>query len=246
MGKQYAERDIMALDKHGGHYTRHLSAMTGEALHDKSDIAAELAYRDARIAELERYNLGLANESCELQERVARLNKALTRQANTATLGIDAAKKVAGSNLEQAKRLHAECSPQALESEREANAVLTEQIAKLEAHIASLKDDIEIHRVAEETQIALRERVQEERDALAAHVERISSCRLESGRIGIWSLNNALKETPATSLARRDAHKQREAVLEMANDLAHEFNDKQLEIIRKRAELLGQNAEGHQ
>lgn len=54
MGKQYAERDIMALDKHGGHYTRHLSAMTGESLHDKSDIAAELAWRDAEIARLER------------------------------------------------------------------------------------------------------------------------------------------------------------------------------------------------
>ncbi|MCP1316414.1 hypothetical protein [Halomonas sp. 707B3] len=54
MANQYAERDIMALDKHGGHYTRHLSAMTGEALHDKSDIAAELAWRDAEIARLER------------------------------------------------------------------------------------------------------------------------------------------------------------------------------------------------
>jgi len=53
MGNQYAGRDIMGLDKKGGHYSRHLSAMTGEALHDKSDIAAELAYRDARIAQLE-------------------------------------------------------------------------------------------------------------------------------------------------------------------------------------------------
>ncbi|WP_438455367.1 hypothetical protein [Vreelandella venusta] len=54
MGKQYAERDIMALDKQGGHYWRHANAMTAEGLHSKSDIAAELAYRDARIAELER------------------------------------------------------------------------------------------------------------------------------------------------------------------------------------------------
>lgn len=53
MTKEYADRDIMALDKAGGHYCRHLSAMTGEGLHDKSDIAAELAYRDARIAQLE-------------------------------------------------------------------------------------------------------------------------------------------------------------------------------------------------
>tara|TARA_R110000851_G_scaffold33896_1_gene90355 strand:- start:2719 stop:3234 length:516 start_codon:yes stop_codon:yes gene_type:complete len=53
MANQYAERDIMGLDKKGGHYSRHLSAMTSEGLHDKSDIAAELAYRDARIAQLE-------------------------------------------------------------------------------------------------------------------------------------------------------------------------------------------------
>ncbi|MBF57687.1 MAG: hypothetical protein CME80_08215 [Halomonas sp.] len=60
MDNQYAERDIMALDKAGGHYCRHLSAMTGEGLHDKSDIAAELAYRDARIAELEEREAALA------------------------------------------------------------------------------------------------------------------------------------------------------------------------------------------
>ncbi|QPI62389.1 hypothetical protein [Vreelandella venusta] len=54
MADQYAKRDIMALDKQGGHYWRHANAMTAEGLHSKSDIAAELAYRDARIAELER------------------------------------------------------------------------------------------------------------------------------------------------------------------------------------------------
>lgn len=34
------------------YYAKHVSAMTGEKLHSKSDIAAELAYRDKRIAEL--------------------------------------------------------------------------------------------------------------------------------------------------------------------------------------------------
>jgi hypothetical protein len=33
------------------YYLRHVSAMTSEALHSKSDIAAELAWRDARIVE---------------------------------------------------------------------------------------------------------------------------------------------------------------------------------------------------
>lgn len=54
MSNQYAERDIMALDEQGGHYWRHVNAMTAEGLHSKSDIAAELAWRDTRIAELER------------------------------------------------------------------------------------------------------------------------------------------------------------------------------------------------
>lgn len=52
--KQYAERDAIALEKAGGYYSRHVSAMTTEGLHSKSDIAAELAWRDMRIAELER------------------------------------------------------------------------------------------------------------------------------------------------------------------------------------------------
>lgn len=47
--KQYAERDIMA---QGSYYMRHLSAMTAEKLHSKSDIAAELAHRDMEIDKL--------------------------------------------------------------------------------------------------------------------------------------------------------------------------------------------------
>ena len=47
---EYRERDI---DDLGDNYFRHISAMTGEKLHSKSAIAAELAFRDMRIAELE-------------------------------------------------------------------------------------------------------------------------------------------------------------------------------------------------
>jgi ATP-dependent protease HslVU (ClpYQ) peptidase subunit len=46
---QYAKRDHMAL---GDLYVRHVSAMTGEGLHSKSAIAAELAWRDAEIERL--------------------------------------------------------------------------------------------------------------------------------------------------------------------------------------------------
>lgn len=50
--KQYAERDAMQLDDEGGYYFRHVFAMTREELHSKSDIAAELAFRDMEIDRL--------------------------------------------------------------------------------------------------------------------------------------------------------------------------------------------------
>ena len=52
MSKQYAERVIESLDDAGGFYSRHVSAMTGEGLHTKSSIAAELGHRDMVISEL--------------------------------------------------------------------------------------------------------------------------------------------------------------------------------------------------
>jgi hypothetical protein len=47
--KLYANRDPIRLEPF---YSMHVSAMTSEALHSKSDIAAELAFRDAEIAKL--------------------------------------------------------------------------------------------------------------------------------------------------------------------------------------------------
>jgi len=49
---EYKERDPMALDAAGGYYFRHANAMTGEKLHAKSEIAAELGYRDMLIDDL--------------------------------------------------------------------------------------------------------------------------------------------------------------------------------------------------
>ncbi len=50
MSKLYAERDIMQLDKDGDYYFDHAMAMTVERLHSKSDIAAELGYRDFKLS----------------------------------------------------------------------------------------------------------------------------------------------------------------------------------------------------
>jgi hypothetical protein len=45
----YAERHAFRLEPY---YSRHVNAMTAEALHSKGAIAAELAYRDQQIARL--------------------------------------------------------------------------------------------------------------------------------------------------------------------------------------------------
>lgn len=49
----YDKRDIIELDRAGNYYCRHVEAMTREKLHMKSDIAAELGYRDLKIKEIE-------------------------------------------------------------------------------------------------------------------------------------------------------------------------------------------------
>jgi hypothetical protein len=50
MTKRYGNwSDLPSLEPH---YCAHVSAMTTEGLHGKSDIAAELAFRDAEIAKL--------------------------------------------------------------------------------------------------------------------------------------------------------------------------------------------------
>ena len=49
---RYPKIDIMKLGLVGP-YAEHISAMTGEQLHEKSDIAKQLSLRDAYITELE-------------------------------------------------------------------------------------------------------------------------------------------------------------------------------------------------
>lgn len=60
--KQYAERDLMAMDIAGNHYCRHVDHMTREKLHSKSDIAAELGWRDMQVAKLTAERDALAAE----------------------------------------------------------------------------------------------------------------------------------------------------------------------------------------
>ena len=84
---EYAERDPEELDE-GGHYCKHLMAMTAEDLHSKRDIACELAYRDKRIAELEARLLNdistwnkMGKENHNLKQQMRTIRKTTLMQA---------------------------------------------------------------------------------------------------------------------------------------------------------------------
>lgn len=78
-----------------------------------------------------------------LQTRLAECERNLVQTKQAAPRGMDAAKAVSSGQLAEAARLRAESSPEALESEREANAVLTRENDELRAEVARLKDALE-------------------------------------------------------------------------------------------------------
>ena len=65
------ERDPMQLDEDGNYYIRHVEAMTGEGLYAKSDIAAELGWRDREIDRAEQREAELV-AALEFAERRSR------------------------------------------------------------------------------------------------------------------------------------------------------------------------------
>jgi hypothetical protein len=106
--KRYAERDAYELDKAGNYYCRHVSAMTGEGLHSKSDIAAELGWRDMQIDALlaERDALKAEVESLgnELLETEARALKFFHRFSAATDLGRElreALERIAKNEVEE-------------------------------------------------------------------------------------------------------------------------------------------------
>ena len=81
--KRYAERDAYELDEAGNYYCRHVMAMTSEGLHGKSDIAAELAWRDQQIDALLAERDAMRLETASLRGSCAALgneNKQLRRE----------------------------------------------------------------------------------------------------------------------------------------------------------------------
>lgn len=64
-------------------------------------------------------------------------------QANAARSGMDAAKTISNHQLETARRLKAESSPDALESERQANAKLTQELSLAEEGLANYQQEVQ-------------------------------------------------------------------------------------------------------
>jgi len=126
------------------------------------------------------------NEPVSINEIAEHVQILFDKQASAARQGMDAAKHH-GSHMEaEAKRLHAECNPSALDSERQANADLTEELEALRG----------------------------ERDALAAHVKRLNTCfKSTSAMLPCdWQAEMfwLFAQVPETSLARLIAEKQAE------------------------------------
>lgn len=69
------------------------------------------------------------------QDAIEQLQFTIARQARAAKMGMDAAKSSAQAMLTEANRARAESSPDALASERAANAALTDQIERLQREL---------------------------------------------------------------------------------------------------------------
>lgn len=67
----------------------------------------------------------------------------IDRQAKAAKMGMDAAKKSAEIMERNAKQMRAESSPEVVESERAANAVLTDRVEELETMVKVFRGCIE-------------------------------------------------------------------------------------------------------
>ena len=63
----------------------------------------------------------------EAADYIANLKQQLSRQASAAKMGMDASKKSGAVMYEQGKKMLAESNPEVIESERAANAMLTEE-----------------------------------------------------------------------------------------------------------------------
>lgn len=71
--------------------------------------------------------------------RIAELEQSIKRQAAAALAGMNATKAVSSWEIQEARRLKAECSPASIASQREANEVLTNELQAATVRIAELE-----------------------------------------------------------------------------------------------------------
>ncbi|MGM0703848.1 MAG: hypothetical protein ACQEUG_15815 [Pseudomonadota bacterium] len=84
------------------------------------------------------------NEPVSVNEIAEHVQRLFDQQAIAAKHGMDAAKGAASEMLTAAKVMRAECSPEALESERQANAQLTEELGRAEAERNELRRQLDL------------------------------------------------------------------------------------------------------
>ena len=77
------------------------------------------------------------------EARIAELEQAAKRQAAAALAGMDAVKTVSSWEMQEARRLKAECSPASVASQREANERLTIELEAAKSTIAELNATVE-------------------------------------------------------------------------------------------------------
>lgn len=82
--------------------------------------------------------------------RIEELEQSLKRQASAAKMGMDAAKKSGAAMYEHGRKMLKESNPEALESERAANAILTNRIEELETMVKVFRACIETRQFPEQ------------------------------------------------------------------------------------------------
>lgn len=107
---------------------------------------SEYYKQDARIKELEAERDALQAENAELTkslgelaELVVKREDELTKTRSAAKSLVDSVKRTSDYTMQEAQKLHAESSPEALESKRVENEILTDMVLSLEAERDALK-----------------------------------------------------------------------------------------------------------
>jgi len=110
------------------------------ALHYQETGSYEVKASPLEINPLDKWALQrILGQKAEIE----RLRNCIDRQARSAKTGMDAAKKGALIMEQNARKMLAESSPEALESERAANAVLTDRVSELEQALREARANME-------------------------------------------------------------------------------------------------------